>query len=103
MEVLAPDIVVVSDGGGLVAAARRPIVGAEKVVAFLSGFSPLAPTAVVDVLWLNGAPGGRIVLDGELNTVMSFVVEGGRISRLYAVRNPHKLTRLDEEALLARH
>jgi len=103
MEVLAPDIVVVSDGGGLVAAARRPIVGAEKVVAFLSGFSPLAPAAVVDVLWLNGAPGGRIVLDGELNTVMSFVVEGGRISRLYAVRNPHKLTRLDEEALLARH
>jgi RNA polymerase sigma-70 factor (ECF subfamily) len=102
MEVLAPDVVVVADGGGLVAAARHPVVGADKVVAFLSKFSTLAPAAVVDTLWLNGALGGRVVLDGELNTVMSFVVEDGRISRLYAVRNPHKLSRLNEEARLAR-
>ena len=102
MEVLAPDVVVVADGGGVVAAARHPVVGADKVVAFLSKFSTLAPAAVVDTLWLNGALGGRIVLDGELNTVMSFVVEDGRISRLYAVRNPDKLTRLEEEATLAR-
>ncbi len=48
VEVLAPEVVLVSDGGGLVAAARRPITGAEKVVAFLSGWrrsrtSPPAP------------------------------------------------------------
>ncbi len=102
MEVLAPDVVVLADGGGLVAAARHPIVGADKVAAFLSKFSTLAPAAVVDTLWLNGGLGGRIVLDGELNTVMSFVVDSGRISRMYAVRNPHKLGRLDEEAVLGR-
>jgi RNA polymerase sigma-70 factor (ECF subfamily) len=102
MEVLAPDIVVVADGGGLVAAARKPIVGADKVGAFLSRFARIAPVAVVDTLWLNGAPGGRIVLDGELNTVMSFVVDSGRITRLYAVRNPQKLSRLVEETVLAR-
>ena len=102
MEVLAPDVVVVADGGGLVAAARHPVVGADKVVALLSKFSTLAPAAAVDTLWLNGALGGRIVLDGELNTVMSFVVEDGRISRVYAVRNPHKLGRLGEEAMLER-
>jgi hypothetical protein len=56
----------------------------------------------VDTVWLNGALGGRIVLDGEVNTVISFVVDDGRISRMYAVRNPHKLTRLDGEAVLAR-
>jgi len=102
MEVLAPDIVVVADGGGLVAAARKPIVGADKVVAFLSRFARIAPVAVVDTLWLNGAPGGRIVLDGELNTVMSFIVDSGRITRLYAVRNPEKLSRLVVETVLAR-
>ncbi len=102
MEVLAPDVVVVADGGGLVAAARRPVVGVDKVAAFLSKFSTLAPGAVVDTLWLNGALGGRVVLDGEVDTVVSFVVEGGRVSRMYAVRNPHKLGRLDDEAVLAR-
>jgi RNA polymerase sigma-70 factor (ECF subfamily) len=102
MEVLAPDVVVVADGGGLVAAARHPITGAEKVVAFLSKFAPFAPSAVVDTVWINGARGGRIVLDGELNTVISFVLEDGRISRMYAVRNPDKLGALDQEATLAR-
>jgi RNA polymerase sigma-70 factor (TIGR02957 family) len=102
MEVLAPEVVVVADGGGLVAAARHPIVGVDRVVAYLSKFSTLAPGAVVDTLWLNGAVGGRIVLDGELNTVISFNLEDGRISRMYAVRNPSKLSRLDEEAALAR-
>ena len=102
MEVLAPDVVVVADGGGLVTAARHPVVGSDKVVAFLSKFSTLAPAALVDTVWLNGALGARIVLDGELNTVISFVVDGGRISRMYAVRNPHKLTRLADHALLAR-
>jgi RNA polymerase sigma-70 factor (ECF subfamily) len=102
MEVLAPDVVVVADGGGVVTAARRPIVGADKVTAFLSRFSTLLPTAVVDTLWLNGALGGRVELDGEVDTVISFVLEDGRISRMYAVRNPHKLTRLDQAAALAR-
>ncbi len=102
MDALAPDVVVVADGGGRVAAARHPIVGAEQVVAFLSKFATVAPGALVDTLWLNGALGGRIVLDGELNTVISFVVEEGRISRMYAVRNPLKLERLVEEAELAR-
>jgi RNA polymerase sigma-70 factor (TIGR02957 family) len=102
MEVLAPDVVVVADGGGLVAAARHPVSGAERVVAFLSKFAVLAPSAVVDTLWINGAPGGRIVLEGEVNTVISFVLEDGRITRMYAVRNPHKLGALVQEAALTR-
>jgi RNA polymerase sigma-70 factor (TIGR02957 family) len=102
MEVVAPDVVVVADGGGVVAAARRPVRGADKVVAFLSTFSRLAPAAVVDTLWLNGATGGRVMLNGELDTVISFVVDNGRISRIYAVRNPHKLGRLDREVAIAR-
>ena len=102
MDVLAPDVVVVADGGGLVSAAPRPVVGANRVATFLSKFSALAPGAVVDICWLNGTLGARILLDGEVNTVMSFVVDDGRISRMYAVRNPHKLGRLHEETVLSR-
>ncbi len=102
MEVLAPDVVVVADGGGVVAASRHPVVGATKVAAFLAKFATLAPDAVVDTLLLNGALGGRVMVDGRLDTVMSFVVEDGRIVRMYAVRNPHKLSRLAEATVLAR-
>ena len=76
MDVLAPDVVVVADGGGLVAAARRPVIGADKVVAFLSSFSPLATETVVDTIWLNGAPGGRVVRDRTLDTVIGFAFAG---------------------------
>ena len=54
-----------------------------------------------DDVWLNGAPAGRIDIDGE-TTAMSLVVENGRITRIYVMRNPRKLTRLDEPAELVR-
>ena len=53
-------------------------------------------------MWLNGAPAARIDPGGELDTAVSLVVEGGRITRIYAVRNPHKMARLDEETALSR-
>ena len=53
-------------------------------------------------MWLNGGPAARFDLDGELNTVASLVIEDGRITRIYAIRNPHKLAWLDEEAELSR-
>jgi RNA polymerase sigma-70 factor (ECF subfamily) len=53
-------------------------------------------------VWLNGAPAGRIDLAGALDTAISVAVADGRITRIYAVRNPHKLASLDEEATLTR-
>jgi RNA polymerase sigma-70 factor (ECF subfamily) len=102
MDVLAPDVVVVSDGGGVVAAARRPIEGADRVAALLSGLAGQAGDFQATTMWLNGAAAARFSLDGELNTVASLVVDGGRITRIYAIRNPHKLTRLDQPAELSR-
>jgi RNA polymerase sigma-70 factor (ECF subfamily) len=102
LEVLAPDVVLVPDGGGLVPAARHPIDGVERVVAFLSRFSQLAPGAKVATLLLNGSVAARIDLAGELNTAVTFVVEDGRIARIYAIRNPHKLERLEKVAELRR-
>lgn len=96
MEVLAPDVVLITDGGGLAAAARMPLVGAELVAALLA-----RPDRVVSGVWINGAPGGRIETDGQLAAV-SLVVENGRVTRINAVANPRKLTRLGEPAELAR-
>jgi RNA polymerase sigma-70 factor (TIGR02957 family) len=102
MDVLAPDVVLVSDGGGLVPVARHPVEGVERVATLLSRFKTVAPDAVVGTVWLNGAPAGRIDLAGEPNTAVTFVVGDGRIARIYAIRNPHKLGRLEEVAELRR-
>ena len=102
MSVLAPDVVVVSDGGGVVAAAPRPIHGADRVGTLLGGLSLLAGVFEAMPVWLNGAPAARFSLDGELNTVASLVIEDGRITRIFAIRNPHKLAGLDREAQLSR-
>jgi len=102
LDVLAPDVVLVADGGGEVAAVRHPIVGRDRVARLLSRFQTLAPDAVVGTVWLNGAPAGRIDLAGELDTAVSVVVADGRITRIYAIRNPHKLAQLDEVAALSR-
>jgi RNA polymerase sigma-70 factor (ECF subfamily) len=94
LDVLAPEVVVVADGGGLVPAVRRPIVGAERVAGLLlAGFR----SAEFDVrtAWLNGSPAIRIDLGGHVDTAVSLAVEEGCITRIYAVRNPHKLARLD--------
>jgi RNA polymerase sigma-70 factor (TIGR02957 family) len=101
LDVLAPDVVAVSDGGGLVAAARRPIEGAERVAGFLSNASRLADLDF-SAVWLNGSPAIRIDIDGELDTAVSLVVDNGRITHNYAIRNPHKLAGLDGIAALTR-
>jgi len=102
MDVLAPDSVMVADGGGLVPASRHPVEGRERAVALLSRFAQVAPGVDVAPLLLNGAVAARIDPAAELDTVLSFVVEDGRIVRIYGIRNPHKLGRLDRVAELRR-
>jgi RNA polymerase sigma-70 factor (TIGR02957 family) len=106
LEVLAPDVVLVSDGGGVVGGVRRPVEGAAKVVRLLSRFAEAAPGARVDTVLINGAPAARIEVEGvapvAVNVAVSLVAEGGRITRIYAVANPEKLARLDAETLLTR-
>ncbi|MER5852066.1 RNA polymerase sigma-70 factor [Streptomyces sp. NPDC002012] len=101
MEVMAPDVVMIADGGGVVAAALEPIHGAELVAPLLARASRVVAAFETTAVWLNGAPAGRIEMDGEPAAV-SLVVENGRVTRIYVVRNPRKLTRLDELAELAR-
>lgn len=102
MDVLAPDVVLVTDGGGLAAAAASPVEGVRKVAAFLSRLSRWAPDSHIDTLWVNGTLGARLVRAGELDTVVTFAVENEQITRIYAIRNPDKLSRVDAPSPLTR-
>ncbi|MGW1091623.1 RNA polymerase sigma-70 factor [Streptomyces sp. NPDC002596] len=99
MEVMAPDVVLIADGGGLAAAALTPIHGADLVAKLLTRANRAAFETTT--VWLNGAPAGRIEIDGQ-QAAVSLVVENGRVTRIYATANPRKLTRLDEPADLSR-
>jgi ketosteroid isomerase-like protein len=102
MDMLAPDVVLLSDGGGKVKAALNPIRGAEKVARFLMGVTPTDAQAEVDVLPVNGAPALVVRIDGRIDTVATGVMVDGRIAELLVVRNPDKLRRLEEEHHLSR-
>jgi RNA polymerase sigma-70 factor (ECF subfamily) len=102
LDVLAPDVVVVADGGGLAPAARRPILGRQRVVSYLSRFPEFVPDVQITTPLVNGALAMRIDPGGEFDTAITFVVADGRITHMYAMRNPHKLGRLDEVAELRR-
>ena len=101
MELLAPDVVFIADGGGVARAARSPIRGAEVVAKALARAHRVLASLETTTVWLNGAPAGRIEINGE-PAAASLVVEDGRITRIYVTVNPQKLTRLDEPAELAR-
>lgn len=89
---LDPEVVLRSDGGGKRSAARRPVVGADRVIRFLLGIPHLNPRIELSP---TSTPGGVALLarlDGRTDSVLSFIVEGERITEILIVRNPDKLT-----------
>ena len=95
--VLANDAVLYPDGGGRVVSALRPIYGADRVSRFLLGVLrkfPLGASARVLEATVNGAPGFYIEEDGRPVQTIAFDVQGGRIEKVYVVRNPDKLAGL---------
>jgi RNA polymerase sigma-70 factor (ECF subfamily) len=92
---LVDDAQLVSDGGGVVSAARRPVDGADRIARFLVGVGPrVPPGAAVDVEEVNGAPCLLVRVDGALRQVLSLEVAGDRVRSLQLVSNPEKLSHL---------
>ncbi|TDC19411.1 RNA polymerase sigma-70 factor [Streptomyces sp. 8K308] len=101
--VLAPGVVLVSDGGGLRQASPRPIAGADKVARFIvGGIAKARVTLTFDATVVNGAPALVLRVDGEVDGVLAARVEDARITGLYYVRNPEKLTRVGSATPLTR-
>jgi RNA polymerase sigma-70 factor (TIGR02957 family) len=103
LDVLAPDVVLVADGGGIAPAILKPLTGSRPIANLLSNFTRLVPGAQVANVWVNGGPAARID-GGEKGgeTVISVAIEDGRITHIFAMRNPHKLERIDATVELRR-
>jgi RNA polymerase sigma-70 factor (TIGR02957 family) len=102
LDILAPDVVFLGDGGGLVPAVQSPVMGAARVARLLSiGLSRIAASSLQGAQ-VNGYPALILRLNGQIDTVIAVRLDDGLITGLYAVRNPEKLSHMDQETTLRR-
>ena len=93
MELLADDVVVWTDGGGVVQAARRPIYGAEKSARFMVAVSAkVPPSTEIRHATVNGQPGLLFVDAGTVATAVALDIIDGKVVGVRVVSNPAKLT-----------
>ena len=94
LELLDPDVVLRTDGGGRGPLARDPVTGAQAVAAVLREraptFAPLGRPVVI-----NGAPGVFVSSGGRPLALVAFNVRDGRIREIDIIGDPAKLARLD--------
>jgi len=100
--ILAPDVVALSDGGGVVQALPAPVVGPGRVARVLAGVSRLGAAVSLQPAQVNGYPALILRVNGEIDTVIAIRIGDGLISGLYAVRNPEKLSHMAKETILRR-
>lgn len=102
LAVLAPDVVLVADGGGKRPAPRRPLAGAEEVARFLIGIGDrpydgvAAEDMTAEITDVNGLTGVIVSGGGSVLTAISAVIEGGRVHAFHLVANPDKLQHVAE-------
>lgn len=103
LEILAPDVVALGDGGGVKKAMPRPVVGVEKVARLLTvGLKPVRAEATFEPVDVNGYPGLIVRFGGEIDTVVAVRIDGGLVTGLYSVRNPGKLSQVHTETIVTR-
>ncbi|TDD37289.1 RNA polymerase sigma-70 factor [Actinomadura sp. KC06] len=103
LDVLAPDVVVIGDGGGVKQAVLQPVVGADKAARlFTGGLAKVDAVLTVEPVQINGGPALLLRLDGELDGVLAMRFDDGLVSGCYYVRNPEKLSRVERETAVTR-
>ncbi|WP_030212042.1 RNA polymerase sigma factor SigJ [Streptomyces bikiniensis] len=88
---LDPGAVMTADGGGMVGTVLRPVEGGARIAQYMVAIADRAPGLELLERSVNGAPGLVALREGVVATVASFDVAGGRVVRIWAVRNPEKL------------
>ncbi|MFE0648597.1 RNA polymerase sigma factor SigJ [Streptomyces sp. NPDC059534] len=95
---LDPEATMTADGGGYVGTVLRPVEGAERIAEYLIHIADKAPGLTLLERSVNGRPGLVAQLAGTTVTVAAFDLAEGRVSRIWAVRNPEKLRPWTEDA-----
>jgi RNA polymerase sigma-70 factor (TIGR02957 family) len=107
MTVLAPDVILIADGGGKARAPLRPITGAAKVARFMTAVARRPYMGIdisdltVEMAEINGSLGLVATLDGKPVVALTTVIAGGRISAIHLVASPDKLRGLTTGRTLA--
>ena len=94
MAMLAPDVVWTADSDGKVSAARRPVVGADKVARAIVGLISRAmqiPDVRAEMVVCNASPAVLLYAADQLEGVFTIEIVDGKITNFYAMRNPDKL------------
>ncbi|MGR3935563.1 RNA polymerase sigma-70 factor [Streptomyces sp. BRA346] len=103
LDILAPDVVFLGDGGGIKQAVPRPVVGADKVGRLLAaGLGRMSEVGSLRPAHVNGHPALILQQDDAVDTVLAVRIDNGLITGLYAVRNPEKLSHMRRETALHR-
>ena len=89
---LDPSVTLRSDGGGVVSAARNPVVGPTRVARFLLGILTKRPTWAVTELVTTDGLGFALTDGGDVRAVVNLQVAGGVVTDVWMVVNPGKLT-----------
>lgn len=96
--ILAQDVVMHSDGGGIAKATMNPVFGLEKAIRLVLGIKkkwPAPEGTDARLARINGAPGIVLSHDGVVFQTMGLEIVDGRIAAVYTMRNPEKLARLN--------
>lgn len=99
IEILDPRAVATADSGGRVVAFRHPITGGEQIARAWIEIASRAAEVTLLERTVNGQPGLVARIDGAIATVYAFDIADGRITRIWAIRNPEKLRQWTEHRL----
>ncbi|MCR2762600.1 RNA polymerase sigma factor SigJ [Microbacterium sp. zg.B48] len=91
LTLLDPNATISADGGGIVPATLEPVEGLNQIALSFAALADRAPDLVVRERTVNGQPGLVAEQDGSVAVVLAFEIAGGRILRIWAMRNPQKL------------